>query len=61
LIIGAGPASSAAAKVLAEAGVDVLLIDQQPRLYIPNGQANTDPSTFDVLGRRYFVGLNARF
>jgi iron complex outermembrane recepter protein len=35
--------------------------DQQPRLYTPNIQANTDPSTFDVLGRRYFVGLNAKF
>jgi len=37
------------------------LTDQQPRLYSPNVQANTDPSTFDVLGRRYFVGLNAKF
>lgn len=37
------------------------LTDQQPRQYSPNIQANTDPSTFDVLGRRYFVGLNASF
>ena len=37
------------------------LTDQQPRQYSPNIQANTDPSTFDVLGRRYFVGLNAKF
>ena len=37
------------------------LTDQQPRLYSPNVQSNTDPSTFDVLGRRYFVGLNAKF
>jgi len=37
------------------------LTDQQPRVYSPNIQANTDPSTFDVLGRRYFVGLNAKF
>lgn len=37
------------------------LTDQQPRLYSPNVQANTDPSTFDVLGRRYFVGMNAKF
>ena len=37
------------------------LTDQQPRLYSPNIQSNTDPSTFDVLGRRYFVGLNAKF
>ncbi len=37
------------------------ITDQQPRLYSPNVQSNTDPSTFDVLGRRYFVGLNAKF
>jgi len=30
LIIGAGPAGSAAARVLAQAGVDVLLVDQHP-------------------------------
>ena len=35
--------------------------DQQPRLYSPNVQANTDPSLFDVLGRRYFVGFDVRF
>ncbi|HRO04712.1 MAG TPA: TonB-dependent receptor, partial [Terricaulis sp.] len=34
--------------------------DQQPRLYTPNVQANTDPSTYDVLGRRFFVGFNLR-
>lgn len=37
------------------------LLDQQPRVYTPNVQANTDPSMFDVLGRRYFIGLNARY
>jgi len=35
--------------------------DQQPRTYSPSIQANTDPSTYDTLGRRVFVGLNARF
>lgn len=35
--------------------------DQKPRIYSPNVQANTDPSLYDVLGRRYFVGLNGRF
>ncbi len=35
--------------------------DQQPRTWDPGVQANTDPSTYDVLGRRYFVGLTARF
>lgn len=46
--------------ITVRAGVSNLL-DQQPRTYTPNIQANTDPSTFDVLGRRYFVGLNAKF
>jgi outer membrane receptor protein involved in Fe transport len=34
--------------------------DEQPQLYTPNIQANTDPSTYDVLGRRFFVGFNLR-
>lgn len=37
------------------------LLDQEPRLYTPNVQANTDPQTFDIVGRRYFVGIKARF
>lgn len=36
------------------------LSNQQPRLYTPNVQANTDPSLYDVLGRRFFVGVNWR-
>ncbi|HKX56576.1 MAG TPA: TonB-dependent receptor, partial [Xanthomonadales bacterium] len=34
------------------------LFDQEPELYTPNVQANTDPSLYDILGRRYFFGLN---
>lgn len=34
--------------------------DQDPRLYSPNVQANTDPSLYDVLGRRYTVGFEWR-
>jgi len=34
--------------------------NQGPRLYSPNVQSNTDPSTYDVLGRRYFVGFDWR-
>jgi len=34
--------------------------DKKPEIYTPNVQANTDPSTYDVLGRRYFVGFNYR-
>jgi outer membrane receptor protein involved in Fe transport len=36
------------------------LANQGPRLYNPNVQANTDPSMYDVLGRRYFVGFDWR-
>ena len=36
------------------------LSDQKPRLYSPNVQANTDPSLYDVLGRRYYVGIDYR-
>ncbi len=39
----------------------VNLTNQEPRLYTPNVQANTDPSTYDVLGRRYFAGVKMRF
>lgn len=35
--------------------------DEQPPFYTPSVQANTDPSTYDVLGRRYTVGITARF
>jgi len=35
--------------------------NQKPRLYVPNVQAGTDPSLYDVLGRRFFVGFNMRF
>jgi geranylgeranyl reductase family protein len=31
LVVGAGPAGSAAARVLAQAGLDVVLVDQQPQ------------------------------
>lgn len=37
------------------------IADQEPRTWDPGVQANTDPSTYDILGRRYFVGLTARF
>lgn len=35
--------------------------DKMPPVYTSQIEANTDPSTYDVLGRRYFVGLKARF
>ena len=33
------------------------LLDQNPRLFTPNVQANTDPSLYDVIGRSAFVGV----
>lgn len=35
--------------------------DEQPQVFSPGVQANTDPSTYDVLGRRFYIGLTARF
>ena len=37
------------------------LTDQDPPIYPSYVQANTDPSQYDVLGRRYFLRLNYRF
>lgn len=36
-------------------------LDQQPRTYAPNVQSGTDPSVFDVVGRRYLVQATAKF
>lgn len=35
--------------------------NQEPPLYTASIEMNTDPSTFDVLGRRYFARLNYKF
>ncbi|MDP3739321.1 MAG: TonB-dependent receptor [Hyphomonadaceae bacterium] len=37
------------------------VMDELPPTYSPAVSSNTDPSTYDVLGRRYTVGLTARF
>lgn len=42
------------------AGVNNVL-DQKPRTYSPNVQSGTDPSTYDVVGRRFFVTANMTF
>lgn len=47
-------------RVVLRAGVNNLT-DQDPQTWSPGIQANTDPSTYDILGRRYFVGLTAKF
>jgi len=35
--------------------------DEDPVLYPSSQQANTDPTIYDVLGRRYFLNLNYKF
>ena len=37
------------------------LTDEDPIVYPSQQQANTDPATFDVLGRRYFVSVTYSF
>jgi outer membrane receptor protein involved in Fe transport len=44
----------------ATAGIENLF-DREPPLFPSYPQANTDPSQYDVLGRRYFVNLRYRF
>lgn len=46
--------------VTLRAGVNNLTDELAP-VYQPSIASNTDPSTYDVLGRRYYVGLTARF
>lgn len=47
-------------RVTLRAGVNNLG-DKDPPFYTSYSNSNTDPSTYDVLGRRFFVGLNAKF
>ncbi|HTU66293.1 MAG TPA: TonB-dependent receptor [Steroidobacteraceae bacterium] len=42
------------------AGVENLT-DETPPLYTASVQMNTDPSTYDVLGRRYYLRANVKF
>ncbi len=37
------------------------VFDKQPPQYSPNVQSGTDPSTYDVIGRRWFVRLDVHF
>jgi iron complex outermembrane receptor protein len=46
--------------VTLRAGINNLL-DQKPRTYAPNVQSGTDPSTYDVIGRRLFMQVQAQF
>jgi outer membrane receptor protein involved in Fe transport len=35
--------------------------DEDPPIFPSYAQSNTDPSQYDVLGRRYYLSLNYRF
>jgi outer membrane receptor protein involved in Fe transport len=37
------------------------VMDKQPPLYQPNVQSGTDPSTYDVIGRRLFARVDVKF
>jgi outer membrane cobalamin receptor len=37
------------------------IMDEQPPVYSPAIASNTDPATYDVLGRRYTVGVTMRY
>lgn len=43
-----------------QAGVNNLF-DKQAPYYTGNNDSNTDPYTYDVLGRRFFAGVNVKF
>jgi outer membrane receptor protein involved in Fe transport len=47
-------------RVTLRAGVNNLG-DKAPPYYTSYSNSNTDPSTYDILGRRFYVGVNARF
>ena len=37
------------------------LTDEDPVIYPSYQQSNTDPTVYDILGRRYFLNLNYKF
>lgn len=37
------------------------LLDQKPKTYAPNVQSGTDPSTYDIVGRRFYMQANFQF
>ncbi|MDO8379226.1 TonB-dependent receptor domain-containing protein [Phenylobacterium sp.] len=47
-------------RVTLRAGINNLE-DKDPPYFTSYSNSNTDPSAFDILGRRVFVGINARF
>jgi iron complex outermembrane recepter protein len=47
-------------KLTVRLGVDNLA-DQDPRLYTPDQDSGTNPSVYDVIGRRYYLSATFRF
>jgi outer membrane receptor protein involved in Fe transport len=41
-------------------GVDNLT-DEEPQLYTPDQDSGTNPSVYDVIGRRYYASVNYAF
>ena len=41
--------------------LEEMMYDEDPEIIPHRVQANTDPSTYDTLGRRYFVNLTYSF
>jgi outer membrane receptor protein involved in Fe transport len=37
------------------------LMNEDPQLYAPEVDSGTDPSTYDVIGRRYFLNATYKF
>jgi len=47
-------------KLTVRLGVDNLT-DQEPRLFTPDQDSGTNPSVYDVIGRRYYLSATFRF
>jgi outer membrane receptor protein involved in Fe transport len=47
-------------QVTLRAGIENLT-DEDPQLYTPDVDSGTDPSTYDVIGRRYFLAATYKF
>jgi len=60
LTFGYAPDRGTLEGLVIRAGVTNLM-NQDPPLYPSSVEANTEPSTYDVLGRRYFLRMNYRF
>ena len=55
-----GAAYHVSETVKVSAGVNNLF-DKEPPYYSGNNDSNTDPYTYDVIGRYFYAGINVRF